>query len=88
MMGRPVRYTPKEIETAVLRGRYMCSIAQRELSVVDAEMGNTPAKGIKRFIKKEPLGVVLAISGILPQSPFRLLSSLATFPIISYHADG
>ena len=46
MMGRPVRYTPKEIETAVLRGRYMCSIAQRELSIVDAEVGNTPAKGI------------------------------------------
>lgn len=68
MMGRPARYTPKEIETAVLRGRYMCSIAQRELSVVDAEAGNTPVHGVKRFIKKEPLGLVLAISGIPPQS--------------------
>ena len=63
MMGRPTRYTPKEIETTVLRGRYMVSIAERELSDVDAEQGHTPANGIKRFIKKVPLGVVLAISG-------------------------
>jgi len=41
----------------------MVSIAERELSAVDAEQGHTPAKGIKRFIKKVPLGVVLAISG-------------------------
>jgi hypothetical protein len=57
MMGRPIRYTPKEIETTVL-------------SVVDAEEGNTPSKGVKRFIKKEPLGVVLAISGTLLPTPF------------------
>jgi len=88
MMGRPVRYTPKEIETAVLRGRYMCSIAQRELSIVDAEVGNTPAKGVKRFIKKEPLGVVLAISGILLWPSFRSLSSLARFPYLSCRTDG
>ena len=63
-MGRPIRYTPKEIETAVLRGRYMISIAERELSDVDAEVGQTPVNGLKRFIRKEPLGVVLTISGI------------------------
>ena len=63
MMGRPIRYTPKEIETTVLRGRYMTSIAMRELSDVDAEEGHTPVKGLKRFIRKEPVGVVLAISG-------------------------
>lgn len=82
MMGRPIRYTPKEIETTVLRGRYMISIAERELGVVDAEVGNTPAKGVKRFIKKEPLGVVLAISGNPPLSafaiaPFRALLTVA-----------
>jgi acyl-CoA reductase-like NAD-dependent aldehyde dehydrogenase len=66
MMGRPIRYTPKEIETTVLRGRYMISIAERELSDVDVEVGHTPVKGLKRFIRKEPVGVVLTISG----SPF------------------
>ena len=65
MMGRPIKYTPKEIETTVLRGRYMISIAERELSDVDAEVGHTPVKGLKRFIRKEPVGVVLTISGSL-----------------------
>ena len=65
MMGRPIKYTPKEIETTVLRGRYMVSIAERELSDVDAEVGHTPVKGLKRFIRKEPLGVVLTISGTM-----------------------
>jgi acyl-CoA reductase-like NAD-dependent aldehyde dehydrogenase len=64
MMGRPIKYTPKEITTTVLRGRYMISIAERELSDVDVEVGNTPVKGLKRFIRKEPVGVVLTISGI------------------------
>jgi acyl-CoA reductase-like NAD-dependent aldehyde dehydrogenase len=64
MMGRPIKYTPKEIETTVLRGRYMISLAERELGDVDAEVGHTPVKGLKRFIRKEPLGIVLAISGI------------------------
>jgi acyl-CoA reductase-like NAD-dependent aldehyde dehydrogenase len=73
MMGRPIRYTPKEIETTVLRGRYMLSIAERELGVVDAEEGNNPSKGVKRFIKKEPLGVVLAISGTQPPTPLLTL---------------
>ena len=62
-MGRPIKYTPKEIETTVVRGRYMVSIAKRELSDVDAEVGHTPVTGLKRFIRKEPVGVVLTISG-------------------------
>ena len=65
-MGRPIRYTPKEIDTAVLRGRYMISIAERELGDVDAEVGHVPVKGLRRFIRKEPIGVVLAISGMCP----------------------
>jgi acyl-CoA reductase-like NAD-dependent aldehyde dehydrogenase len=64
MMGRPIRYTPKEIETAVMRGRYMVSIAAEALGDFDAEVGHVPVKGIRRFIRKEPLGVVLTISGI------------------------
>jgi len=66
MMGRPIRYTPKEIDTAVLRGRYMISITERELSDVDAELGHVPVKGLQRFIRKEPIGVVLTVSGKRP----------------------
>jgi len=63
MMGRPIKYTPKEIETTVLRGRYMISIAEQELSDVNAECGHAPVHEIKRFIRKVPIGLVLAISG-------------------------
>jgi len=70
MMGRPIHYTPKEIDTAVLRGRYMISIAERELGDVDAEVGHVPVKGLRRFIRKEPIGVVLAISGKCPWCAF------------------
>ena len=42
----------------------MVSIAEQELRDVDAEVGHVPVNGLKRFIRKEPLGVVLAISGI------------------------
>ena len=65
IMGRPIKYTPKEIETTVLRGRYMISIAEQELSDVDVEVGHTPVKGLKRFLRKEPLGIILTISGTL-----------------------
>jgi hypothetical protein len=66
MMGRPVRYTPKEIETAVMRGRYMISLATEALADVDAEIGHVPIKGLRRFIRKEPVGIVLTISGTTP----------------------
>jgi acyl-CoA reductase-like NAD-dependent aldehyde dehydrogenase len=82
MMGRPIKYTPKEIETTVLRGRYMISIAERELSDVDVEVGHTPVKGLKRFIRKEPVGVVLTISGgsHCPNAKCSLELSLVCFP--------
>jgi hypothetical protein len=70
MMGRPVRYTPKEIETAVMRGRYMISLAADALADVDAEVGHVSVRGLRRFIRKEPVGVVLTISGISPLSHF------------------
>jgi len=63
MVGRLIKYTPKEIEITVLRGRYMVSIPGRESSNVDAEVGRTPVKGLKRFIRKEPVRVALIISG-------------------------
>jgi hypothetical protein len=79
MMGRPIKYTPKEIETTVLRGRYMISLAERGLADVDAEVGHTPVKGLKRFIRKEPLGIVLAISGM---SSFVKFDSSLELPIV------
>ena len=83
MMGRPIKYTPKEIETTVLRGRYMVSIAEMELSDVDAEIGHTSVKGLKRFIRKEPLGVVLTISGKYHPSTVRVNSSLELSLVVS-----
>jgi acyl-CoA reductase-like NAD-dependent aldehyde dehydrogenase len=79
MMGRPIKYTPKEIETTVLRGRYMISLAEQELADVDVEVGHTPVKGLKRFIRKEPLGIVLAISGM---SSFVKSNSSLELPIV------
>ena len=55
MMGRPIRYTPKEIDTAVMRGRYMVSIAEETLC--DEVVGEG------KVIKKVPAGIVLSISG-------------------------
>jgi hypothetical protein len=57
----------------------MISLAERELADVDAEVGHTPVKGLKRFIRKEPLGIVLAISGM--SSFFKSNSSLE-LPIV------
>lgn len=69
MMGRPVRFTPKEIETTVMRGRYMISLAADALADVDAEIGHVPVSGLRRFIRKEAVGVVLTISGTHPLFP-------------------
>ncbi|KKY14924.1 putative aldehyde dehydrogenase [Phaeomoniella chlamydospora] len=57
-MGRPISYTPKEIATAVKRGEYLNSIAPE---VLDAPVPGTEEKGFKRYIKKEPVGVVLVL---------------------------
>lgn len=52
-MGRPLRYTPIEIRTAVMRGRYMLSIAEEQLKDVPGDMSDAK---IKRFLKKIPVG--------------------------------
>lgn len=52
-MGRPLRYTPIEIRTAVMRGRYMVGIAKEQLMDVP---GNQSEKAIRRFLKKVPIG--------------------------------
>lgn len=57
-MGRPLRYTPIEVRTAVARGRHMIKVAKTALAE------STPASDkddIKLSIKKVPLGVVYII---------------------------
>ncbi|EFR02394.1 aldehyde dehydrogenase [Nannizzia gypsea CBS 118893] len=57
-MGRPIAYTGVEITTAVKRGEYLNRVAGETLGEPvpgDAE------PGFKRYLKKEPLGVVLVI---------------------------
>lgn len=56
-MGRPIAYTAKEISTAVVRARYLLRISADALKVTPGD----PEDGFKRYIKKEPVGVVLII---------------------------
>src|SRR5207248_2873014 len=58
-MGRPIAYTPNEIRRGFQeRALYMCSIAQSALADVRVE----PKDGFQRFIRREPLGVVLVLA--------------------------
>jgi acyl-CoA reductase-like NAD-dependent aldehyde dehydrogenase len=57
-MGRPVSQSPGEIRGFEERARYMMSIAEDVLG----EVRPTPKPGFDRFIRREPLGVVLAIA--------------------------
>lgn len=52
-MGRPLRYTPIEIRTAVARGRFMINAAKEALK--DEPADQSDAK-INRFVKKVPIG--------------------------------
>src|SRR5690242_20592399 len=58
-MGRPIAYTPNEIRRGFQeRALYMCSIAEQSL----ADMRVEPKAGFERFIRREPLGVVLVVA--------------------------
>ncbi len=58
-MGRPIRYSPKELSGGLQeRARHMSSIAERALADVDVE----PKDGFSRFIRHEPVGVVLVVA--------------------------
>lgn len=59
-MGRPVRYSAGEVGGFLERARYMASIAKTALADVSLQDSDKP--GFKRFIRKEPLGVVFVIS--------------------------
>jgi acyl-CoA reductase-like NAD-dependent aldehyde dehydrogenase len=57
-MGRPVAYAPSEVRGTLERARYMIDIASAALADVDAG----PKEGFRRFIRREPLGVVFTVA--------------------------
>jgi acyl-CoA reductase-like NAD-dependent aldehyde dehydrogenase len=57
-MGRPIRHSPNEVRGFEERARYMIGIAEEALAPVDCG----PKPGFERAIRREPLGVVLAIA--------------------------
>jgi acyl-CoA reductase-like NAD-dependent aldehyde dehydrogenase len=56
-MGRPIRYTPKEIDRMAERAEYMASVAPEVLADITLD----PIEGFDRFLRREPVGVVFAI---------------------------
>jgi acyl-CoA reductase-like NAD-dependent aldehyde dehydrogenase len=58
-MGRPIAYSPNEIRRGFAeRTEHMAAIAPACLADLDAG----PKEGFRRFIRKEPLGVVLVLA--------------------------
>jgi acyl-CoA reductase-like NAD-dependent aldehyde dehydrogenase len=57
-MGRPIRFAPSEVRGTLERARYMMSIAATALADVDAG----PKPGFRRFVRREPLGVVFTVA--------------------------
>ena len=58
-MGRPVSQSPGEIRRGFAeRIEYLCSIAEQSLSDIEAPL----KEGFQRFIRREPLGVVLVVA--------------------------
>ncbi|KAF9505975.1 hypothetical protein BS47DRAFT_1305884 [Hydnum rufescens UP504] len=59
-MGRPISQSPGEIRGTVERANYMLSIAARALA--DVSLVDTDKPGFRRFIRRDPLGVVFVIA--------------------------
>ncbi len=57
-MGRPLRYAPNEVRSTVERARYMTSIAAEALADIDVG----PKPNFRRFLRREPLGVVFTVA--------------------------
>ena len=57
-MGRPIRFAPSEVRGTLERARYMTAIAATALADLDA--GAKP--GFRRFVRREPLGVVFTVA--------------------------
>lgn len=56
-MGRPLRYTPGEMNGFAERASFMLECATRKLETLTIEDSNR----LKRFIKREPIGIALLI---------------------------
>jgi len=57
-MGRPARYAPNEVRGTLERARHMIAIAPQALEDLDPGAKDN----IKRFIRREPLGVVFTVA--------------------------
>ncbi|HEY0681119.1 MAG TPA: aldehyde dehydrogenase family protein [Steroidobacter sp.] len=57
-MGRPIRYSPNEVNGTLERARHMIAIAPQALADIDAG----PKENFTRFVRREPLGVVFTIA--------------------------
>jgi acyl-CoA reductase-like NAD-dependent aldehyde dehydrogenase len=58
-IGRPIAYSPNEIRRGFQeRVNYMAGAAERELADIEIE----PKENFRRFIRREPVGVVLALA--------------------------
>ena len=57
-MGRPIRYSPSEVRGTLERARHMIAIAAESLADVDPG----PKPGFRRFVRREPLGVVFTVA--------------------------
>jgi acyl-CoA reductase-like NAD-dependent aldehyde dehydrogenase len=57
-MGRPVAHSPGEVGGFEERARHMIAIAEESL----AELRPEPKPGFERFVRREPLGVVLTVA--------------------------
>jgi acyl-CoA reductase-like NAD-dependent aldehyde dehydrogenase len=58
-MGRPIAYSPNEIRRGFAeRAEHMAAIGPERLADLDAG----PKEGFRRFIRREPLGVVLVVA--------------------------
>jgi acyl-CoA reductase-like NAD-dependent aldehyde dehydrogenase len=57
-MGRPIAYCPGEVRGFEERARHMIAIAEDALGDIDP----TPIAGFRRYIKRDPLGVVFTIA--------------------------
>jgi acyl-CoA reductase-like NAD-dependent aldehyde dehydrogenase len=57
-MGRPIRYSPLEVDRLVERARFMASVAEEALADLPLE----PKQGFTRFIRRDAVGVVFVIA--------------------------
>lgn len=57
-MGRPIKYAEGEVTSFADRARYMISVSEQALAPVTV----SEKSGFDRYIKREPLGVVLVVA--------------------------